>query len=227
MKKFLLTAGVLAIASISLFTSCKDEDEPANINTTTIVTPALDDSEIADALAQALKDAAKDGTIQNADGTTTEVVTVVKTDKDDDVIVTTTSTNRDANGNITTVEVSESEYDYTYTVDGVTYNSMEEVQNALRNKPAGSTATVIATLVQTTTTITKDATGQQIGTPTTTTKSTKTETTVTIPEVGKTTTTNVQIPVSVDDPTKTVNNAVTLTTKEVTNNHGGASVSSN
>lgn len=227
MKKFLLTAGVLAIASISLFTSCKDEDEPANINTTTIVTPALDDSEIANALAQALKDAAKDGTIQNADGTTTEVVTVVKTDKDDDVIVTTTSTNRDANGNITTVEVSESEYDYTYTVDGVTYNSMEEVQNALSKKPAGTTATVIATLAQTTTTITKDANGNQIGNPTTTTKSTKTETKITIPGIGQTTNTNVQIPVSVEDPTKVVNNNFTLSTQQSTNNHGGASVSNN
>jgi len=227
MKKFLLTAGVLAIASISLFTSCKDEDEPANINTTTIVTAALDDSEIADALAQAMKDAAQDGTIQNADGTTTEVVTVVKTDKDGDVIVTTTSTNRDANGNITTVEVSESEYNYTYTVDGVTYNSLEEVQNALSKKPAGTTATLIAMLAQTTTTVTKDANGNQIGAPTTTTKSTKTETTITVPGIGQTTNTNVQIPVSVEEPTKTVNNTVTLTTKEATNNHGGASVSNN
>lgn len=187
MKKLFSTLGMMALVSLCLFTSCKDEDVTAT-QTPVVVTPTVNNTDLqlaetqaeATASAQALADA------QAIDANATQNGNVI------------TYTGTDGSTNEVTVETS-----YTYTVDGVTYNSMDEVLAALRKKPAGTTATVVATLVQTTTTIKKDANGNPVGQPNVKTETKKgDESKVTIPAAGQTVESVIAHPTSIKTDTK-------------------------
>lgn len=229
MKKYLLTAGVLALATVSFFTSCKDDDE---IEIDTTVKTSLNDKQLADKLEDAVKAeaAANDGTTTSSEGTVTTTTTTTTTstvNPDGNVVTTTTSvaTSVDtATGETsTTTEVVENEYSYTYEVNGVTYNTIEEVQAAVNQLPAGSTATVTATLHQTTTTQRFDKDGNLIDTKTTENSQKGDATTITIPDQeGKSSTSTIQVPASTTDATKTTQVDVTIQTTEKPLHSGGA-----
>ncbi|MBP3823955.1 MAG: hypothetical protein J6I36_11210 [Bacteroidaceae bacterium] len=207
MKKLFSTLGMMALVSLCLFTSCKDEDVTATPQTPVVVIPTVNNTDLqlaetqaeATASAQALADA------QAIDANATQNGNVI------------TYTGTDGSTNEVTVETS-----YTYTVDGVTYNSMEEVLAALRKKPAGSTATVVATLVQTTTTIKKDANGNPVGQPDVKTETKKgDESKVTIPAAGQTVESVIAHPTSIKTDTKK-DVDVTVKSSQSSSHGGGA-----
>ena len=97
---------------------------------------------------------------------------------------------------------------------------MEEVLAALRKKPAGSTATVVATLVQTTTTIKKDANGNPVGQPDVKTETKKgDESKVTIPAAGQTVESVIAHPTSIKTDTKKDVDVTVQSTQS--SSHGG------
>ena len=203
MKKLFSTLGMMALVSLCLFTSCKDEDVTAAPVVPPVVDAQVNNTQLqladtqatATANAQALEDA------KQVDPNATQVGNVV--------------TYTDQNGTKTEVTVETS---YTYSVDGVTYNSMDEVLAALKKKPAGSTSTVVATLVETIKTTTYDQNGKKTGEKTDTQTKKGEETKVTIPEEGKSSQTVIPHPTSIKTDTKQ-NVDVTVTSKK--NTHGG------
>ena len=199
MKKLFSTLGMMALVSLCLFTSCKDEDVTATPQTPVVVIPTVNNTDLQLAETQAEADA------QAIDANATQNGNVI------------TYTGTDGSTNEVTVETS-----YTYTVDGVTYNSMEEVLAALRKKPAGSTATVVATLVQTTTTIKKDANGNPVGQPDVKTETKKgDESKVTIPAAGQTVESVIAHPTSIKTDTKK-DVDVTVKSSQSSSHGGGA-----
>ncbi len=231
MKKLFSTLGMMALVSLCLFTSCKDEDVTANPVVPPVVEATVDNTALQNAEAtvtttanaQAAESAkaaveasgATVSDVQTTGGVTTTTYSDGTTVTEDTENNKVTTTNPDGTSTEVNVEAS-----YTYTVDGVEYSSMEEVLAALSKKPAGSVATVVATLVQTTTTIKRDADGKELS------KDTKddtkaTTTNVVIPEVGKTQKTNVALPTSVTTGTQQ-NVEVTVTTSQKGSHSGGA-----
>lgn len=209
MKKLFSTLGMMALVSLCLFSSCKDEDYPAtetqtnaSANATQVAAAATDaaNNAVAEALAAAQAAAQATGATVTQSG---NQITTTNTDGTKEVTTTTTS--------------------YTYEVDGVSYDSMDEAMAALRNKPAGSTATVVATLVQTTTTVTYDANGNKKDEKTDTKTAKGKETKVEIPEAGQAAEkVVVELPTSVNDATKTTSVDVTVTTTEKQTHSGGS-----
>ena len=232
MKKLFSTLGMMALVSLCLFTSCKDEDVTATPQTPVVVIPQVNNTDLQQAETQAEATA----NAQNAAdviqgildsgahqvGQPTTVGGVTKTVFDDGTQVAqegnkVTTTAADGTQTEVTVETS-----YTYTVDGVTYNSMDEVLAALRKKPAGTTATVVATLVQTTTTIKKDANGNPVGQPNVKTETKKgDESKVTIPAAGQTVESAIAHPTSIKTDTKK-DVDVTVQSSQSGNHGGGA-----
>lgn len=208
MKKLFSTLGMMALVSLCLFSSCKDEDYPATpatvtatANATQVAAAATDaaNNAVAEALAAAKAAAQATGATVTQSG---NQITTTNTDGTKEVTTTTTS--------------------YTYEVDGVSYDSMDEAMAALRNKPAGSTATVVATLVQTTTTVTYDANGNKKDEKTDTKTAKGKETKVEIPEAGQAAEkVVVELPTSVNDTTKTKTVDVTVKTTEKGQHSGG------
>lgn len=235
MKKFLFSFGVLALAGASiLLTSCKDEDVlaatiSANVNTTQAATAAATSQAAANG--QALTDAAAaatptggstvnngDGSITVKDATGATVATVTQTTDatTGDVVTTTIDA---ATGTKTETVVTTS---YTYTVNGVPCADAAAVQAALATLPAGSTATVVATLVQTTT-VTEVAADGTKGEPTVTETTKDKTSTVEIPEVGKTSKSTIDLPTSVVEGVDTTAPVdITVTTVENGKHSGGS-----
>lgn len=184
MKKFILSLGIMAtiFGAVSL-QSCKDDDEPTEKD----VTAKVDVSKATSTIENQLK--------SDENTKVTKVgETVVATTTEEDGTVTTTT------------------YSYSYELNGQTYTTAAALQAALAKLPAGSTATVVATLVQTT--VTKKADGTQ----TTEEKKDSVTTDVNIPEQG-TQTTTIQVPTTVENVTAPVD--VTVTTTEKGQHSGG------
>ena len=206
MKKLFSTLGMMALVSLCLFSSCKDEDYPAatttaTANATQVAAAATDaaNNAVAEALAAANAAAATTGATVTQTGN--EVTT---TNADGTKVVTTTTTS------------------YTYEVNGQSYDSMDAAMAALSKLPAGSTATVVATLIQTTKTVTYDANGnkkdEKAATKTAKGKETKFE----IPEAGEAAEkVVVELPTSVNDTNKTKTVDVTVKTTEKGQHSGG------
>ena len=210
MKKYLLSVAVLALASMSVFTSCKDDDEPA---VPANVSVSVDKAALKAAEAAAEQNAAAEA-LADAQAAAPAGATVTQDPKTGDV----TTTNADQSYTVTSTETS-----YTYEIDGVEYNSMDAVQAALSKLPAGSTATVVAVLHQTTTTQKYNADGTKDGAATTKEETAKgKETKIEIPEAGEAAEkVAVQVPTSVTDTTKTKSVDVTVTTTEKGQHSGG------
>ena len=210
MKKYLLSFAMLALASMSVFTSCKDDDEPA---VPANVSVSVDKAALKTAEAAAEQNAAAEA-LADAQAAAPAGATVTQDPKTGDV----TTTNADQSYTVTTTETS-----YTYEVDGVTYNSIEAVQAALSELPAGSTATFVAVLHQTTTTQQYNADGTKNGPATTNEKTTKgKETEIEIPGLGEAPkTAAIQHPTSAVDATQTKTVDVTVKTTEKGQHSGG------
>ena len=202
MKKLFSTLGMMALVSLCLFSSCKDEDYPAT-ETQTVATAnaaqvaaaatAAANTAVANALAAAQAAAPTGATV-----TQTGANEVTTTNADNTKVVTTTTTS------------------YTYEVNGVSYSSEEAAMAALSKLPAGSTATVVAVLHQTTTTQKYNADGTKNGNAVTNEEQIKgKESTVTIPQNGESPkTVAVELPTSVSDATQTKTVDVTVKTTE-------------
>ena len=207
MKKLFSTLGMMALVSLCLFSSCKDEDYPAatttaTANATQVAAAATDaaNNAVAEALAAANAAAATTGATVTQTGN--EVTT---TNADGTKVVTTTTTS------------------YTYEVNGQSYDSMDAAMAALSKLPAGSTATVVAVLHQTTTTQKYNADGTKNGNAETKEEQIKgKESTVTIPQNGESPkTVAVELPTSVSDATQTKTVDVTVKTTEKGQHSGG------
>ena len=206
MKKLFSTLGMMALVSLCLFSSCKDEDYPAatttaTANATQVAAAATDaaNNAVAEALAAANAAAATTGATVTQTGN--EVTT---TNADGTKVVTTTTTS------------------YTYEVNGQSYDSMDAAMAALSKLPAGSTATVVATLSQTTKTVTYDANGNKKDEKTDTKTAKGKETKFEIPEAGEAAEkVVVELPTSVNDTTKTKTVDVTVKTTEKGQHSGG------
>ncbi len=206
MKKLFSTLGMMALVSLCLFSSCKDEDYPAatttaTANATQVAAAATDaaNNAVAEALAAANAAAATTGATVTQTGN--EVTT---TNADGTKVVTTTTTS------------------YTYEVNGQSYDSMDAAMAALSKLPAGSTATVVATLIQTTKTVTYDANGNKKDEKTDTKTAKGKETKFEIPEAGEAAEkVVVELPTSVNDTTKTKTVDVTVKTTEKGQHSGG------
>ena len=206
MKKLFSTLGMMALVSLCLFSSCKDEDYPAatttaTANATQVAAAATDaaNNAVAEALAAANAAAATTGATDTQTGN--EVTT---TNADGTKVVTTTTTS------------------YTYEVNGQSYDSMDAAMAALSKLPAGSTATVVATLIQTTKTVTYDANGNKKDEKTDTKTAKGKETKFEIPEAGEAAEkVVVELPTSVNDTTKTKTVDVTVKTTEKGQHSGG------
>lgn len=229
MKKLFSTLGMMALVSLCLFTSCKDED----VTAAPVVPPVIDavvnntQLQVADTQATATANAqaaesakaaveasgATVSDVQTTGGSTTTTYSDGTTVTEDTKNNKVTTTNPDGTSTEVIVEVG-----YTYTVDGVTYNSMDEVLAALKKKPAGSTATVVATLVETIKTTTYDQNGNKTGEKTDTQKKEGEETKVTVPKEGESSQTVIPHPTSIQTDTKQ-NVDVTITSTK--NTHGG------
>ena len=205
MKKFLLTAGVLAMATLSLFTSCKDDDTPIvpTITTVNVDKVALNDAE------KAAQDIAIKSAEEDAKQIAPEGATVVI---DNNTIITT-----NPDGTTTEVTVTTT---YTYEINGKTYNTIDEVARVIASQPAGTTVKVTAILTQTTTTVTKDVNGEE------TNRGVKQETnsetsTVNIPNAGETIKENITLPTNVNnDDTRNV--PIVITVNYDASHSGGA-----
>lgn len=210
MKKSLLSFAMLALASMSVFTSCKDDDEtiPA------VVSVTVDKAALKAAEAAAEQNAAAEA-LADAQAAAPAGATVTQDPKTGDV----TTTYADQSYTVTTTETS-----YTYEVDGVTYNSIEAVQAALSKLPAGSTATVVTVLHQTTTTQQYNADGTKNGPATTKEETAKgKETEIEIPGLDEAPkTAAVILPTSVTDATQTKTVDVTVKTTEKGQHSGGS-----
>lgn len=211
MKKYLLSVAVLALASMSVFTSCKDDDEiavPADVTVT------VDKAALKTAEADAAKNAAAEA-LTAAKATAPADATVTQDPQTGNITIK----NADNTYTVTTTETS-----YTYEIDGVTYNTMEAVQAELAKRPAGSTATVVAVLHQTTTTQQYNADGTKNGPATTNEKTTKgKETEIEIPGLDEAPkTAAVILPTSVTDATQTKTVDVTVKTTEKGQHSGGS-----
>ena len=207
MKKLFSTLGMMAMVSLCLFTSCKDEDvTAANVNAT------VNDTQVQVAEATALANAQADA-LAAAQAAAVATGATVTQDTSTGVI---TTTETDGSYSETTVEST-----YTYTVNGVECSTTEEVEAALRALPAGTVATVVATLVQTTTTVEYNADGtKKAEQPDPVVESKSKESTVEIPEVGQTKTETIELPVSVStEQTADVNIGLSVT--ESGSTHGG------
>lgn len=209
MKKLFSTLGMMALVSLCLFSSCKDEDYPATetqtnatANATQVAAAATDaaNNAVAEALAAA-QAAAPAGS------------NVAKTGANE-----VTTTNADGTKEVTTTTTS-----YTYEVNGVSYDDMEAAMAALSKLPAGSTATIVAVLHQTTTTQKYNADGTKNGAATTKEDTAKgKETKIEVPEAGEAAEkVAVEVPTSVTDTTKTKSVDVTVTTTEKGQHSGG------
>lgn len=227
MKKLFSTLGMMAMVSLCLFTSCKDEDVAANAN---VVIPTFSQADLtaaetaADVTAntQAATDAnaavvatgaTKTGETTDAAGVTTTTYdngTTVVADPENNKVTTT-----EADGTTTEVTV---ETEYSYEVDGVTYKTMDEVMAALRNKPAGTVATIVTTLTQITTTTKKDKNGNVIGTPEKKTENKQATSKIEIPQPGQTKQDEIKIPTSVKTDTTA---PVPVTVKTEKGGHSG------
>lgn len=207
MKKLFSTLGMMALVSLCLFSSCKDEDYPATAATTTatanatqVAAAATDaaNNAVAEALAAAKAAAPTDATVKQ----TGNKVTTTYADNSYEETTTTTS--------------------YTYEVNGESYDSMDAAMAALAKLPAGSTATVVATLIQTTKTVTYDANGNKKDEKTDTKTAKGKETKFEIPEAGEAAEkVVVELPTSVNDTTKTKTVDVTVKTTEKGQHSGG------
>lgn len=208
MKKLFSTLGMMALVSLCLFSSCKDEDYPA---TETQTNATANPVQVAAAETAAATNAAQEvAAALAAPGVT------VAPQPDGSIKAT-----NDADGSysVTTVETS-----YTYEVNGVSYDSMNAAMAALSKLPAGSTATIVAVLHQTTTTQKYNADGTKNGEATTAPEKTAKgkETKVEIPEAGQAAEkVVVEVPTSVTDTTKTKSVDVTVTTTEKGQHSGG------
>lgn len=209
MKKLFSTLGMMALVSLCLFSSCKDEDYPAtetqtnasaNAAQVNAAATAAANNAVAEALAAAQAAAPAGATVAQ---TAANEVTTTNTDGTKEVTTTTTS--------------------YTYEVNGVSYDSMEAAMAALSKLPAGSTATVVAVLHQTTTTQKYNADGTKNGSATTKEETAKgKETKIEVPEAGEAAEkVAVEVPTSVTDTTKTKSVDVTVTTTEKGQHSGG------
>lgn len=207
MKKLFSTLGMMALVSLCLFSSCKDEDYPA---TETQTNATANPVQVAAAETAAATNAAQEvAAALAAPGVT------VAPQPDGSIKAT-----NDADGSysVTTVETS-----YTYEVNGVSYDSMNAAMAALSKLPAGSTATVVAVLHQTTTTQKYNADGTKNGAATTKEDTAKgKETKIEVPEAGEAAEkVAVEVPTSVTDTTKTKSVDVTVTTTEKGQHSGG------
>ncbi len=205
MKKFLLSTCAIAVASLCVFmTSCKDEDV---LNT--VVTSSVNKAQVAAAAAAAQSNSVAEAA---AIAAATAPATATVTTEGNKVII--------ADGSTGYTETSTIETKYTYELDGVTYESMDAVQAALAQKPAGSTATITTTLIQITTTVVTAPDG------TTTTKDPITTTSVqiwviNIPSSGSQVIV-VQTPVSTFDQQATMPVTIVVATTTVSTHSGGA-----
>jgi len=209
MKKLFSTLGMMALVSLCLFSSCKDEDYPST-ETQTVATAnaaqvaaaasAAANTAVANALAAAQAAAPTGATV-----TQTGANEVTTKNADNTKVVTTTTTS------------------YTYEVNGVSYSSEKDAMAALSKLPAGSTATVVAVLHQTTTTQKYNADGTKNGNAETKEEQIKgKESTVTIPQDGESPkTVAVELPTSVSDATQTKTVDVTVKTTEKGQHSGG------
>lgn len=210
MKKLFSTLGMMALVSLCLFSSCKDEDYPATETQTNATANA---TQVAAAATDAANNAVAEA-LAAAQAAAPAGATVVKTGANE-----VTTTNTDGTKEVTTTTTS-----YTYEVNGVSYDSMEAAMAALSKLPAGSTATVVAVLHQTTTTQKYNADGTKNGEATTAPEKTAKgkETKVEIPEAGQAAEkVVVEVPTSVTDTTKTKSVDVTVTTTEKGQHSGG------
>ncbi len=271
MKKLFLTAGVLAFATLGLFTSCKDADVPAV--PTAVADATIDQSQVNQAKNQASTNlttesqaaaaaaaVAQAGTKDNGDGTTTTTgeaatttvgdntvvtqtatttdtsgntvstetsTTTITTTANADALPTTTATTvvetKDANGNVTDTKTSTTTttYSYTFSVDGVEYKTEAEMLNALKGKT--TTATVVITLVETTTTVGFD------GKVTTTTRVSTQTSVIEVPQGTQTTTAIIKYPttIAVDNNGVSLSDAtvsVTIVPTGGTNQHSGGAI---
>ena len=210
MKKLFSTLGMMALVSLCLFSSCKDEDYPAT-ETQTVATAnaaqvaaaasAAANTAVANALAAAQAAAPTGATV-----TQTGANEVTTTNADGTKVVTTTSTS------------------YTYEVNGDSYDDIEAAMAALSKLPAGSTARVVAVLHQTTTTQKYNADGTKNGNAETKEEEPikGKESTVTIPQDGESPkTVALEVPTSVSDATQTKTVDVTVKTTEKGQHSGG------
>lgn len=209
MKKLFSTLGMMALVSLCLFSSCKDEDYPA---TETQTNASANATQVAAAATDAANNAVAEA-LAAAQAAAPVGATVVKTGANE-----VTTTNTDGTKEVTTTTTS-----YTYEVNGVSYDSMEAAMAALSKLPAGSTATVVAVLHQTTTTQKYNADGTKNGAATTKEDTAKgKETKIEVPEAGEAAEkVAVEVPTSVTDTTKTKSVDVTVTTTEKGQHSGG------
>lgn len=209
MKKLFSTLGMMALVSLCLFSSCKDEDYPA----TETQTNASANAAQVNAAATAAANNAVAEALAAAQAAAPAGATVVKTGANE-----VTTTNADGTKEVTTTTTS-----YTYEVNGVSYDSMNAAMAALSKLPAGSTATIVAVLHQTTTTQKYNADGTKNGAATTKEDTAKgKETKIEVPEAGEAAEkVAVEVPTSVTDTTKTKSVDVTVTTTEKGQHSGG------
>lgn len=209
MKKLFSTLGMMALVSLCLFSSCKDEDYPATETQTNATANA---TQVAAAATDAANNAVAEA-LAAAQAAAPAGATVVKTGANE-----VTTTNADGTKEVTTTTTS-----YTYEVNGVSYDSMNAAMAALSKLPAGSTATIVAVLHQTTTTQKYNADGTKNGAATTKEDTAKgKETKIEVPEAGEAAEkVAVEVPTSVTDTTKTKSVDVTVTTTEKGQHSGG------
>lgn len=209
MKKLFSTLGMMALVSLCLFSSCKDEDYPATETQTNATANA---TQVAAAATDAANNAVAEA-LAAAQAAAPAGATVAKTGANE-----VTTTNADNTKEVTTTTTS-----YTYEVNGVSYDSMDAAMAALSKLPAGSTATIVAVLHQTTTTQKYNADGSKNGAATTKEETAKgKETKIEIPEAGEAAEkVAVEVPTSVTDTTKTKSVDVTVTTTEKGQHSGG------
>lgn len=209
MKKLFSTLGMMALVSLCLFSSCKDEDYPA---TETQTNASANATQVAAAATDAANNAVAEA-LAAAQAAAPAGATVVKTGANE-----VTTTNADGTKEVTTTTTS-----YTYEVNGVSYDSMNAAMAALSKLPAGSTATIVAVLHQTTTTQKYNADGTENGAATTKEDTAKgKETKIEVPEAGQAAEkVVVEVPTSVTDTTKTKSVDVTVTTTEKGQHSGG------
>lgn len=175
----------------------KNKEEEKNESTGTTTVTVTEEATTKDA----------EGNVTGSTTTTTEVVTPEAQAGDQGKIVlpttTTTTEEKDAEGNIIGGSTTTTSYQYTYSVDGVNYDTEAEMLSALQGKT--TTATVVITLVETTTTIGFD------GTVTTTQRVSTQTSIIEVPENTQTTTAVITYPTTINaDP-----NGVSLTNSTV------------
>jgi len=209
MKKLFSTLGMMALVSLCLFSSCKDEDYPA---TETVTTATANAAQVNAAATAAANNAVAEA-LAAAQAAAPAGATVVKTGANE-----VTTTNADGTKEVTTTSTS-----YTYEVNGVSYDDMDAAMAALSKLPAGSTATIVAVLHQTTTTQKYNADGTKNGAATTKEDTAKgKETKIEVPEAGEAPEkVAVEVPTSVSDATQSKSVDVTVATAEKGKHSGG------